>query len=166
MKYIPSPLPRLLDREGNPRGSSTLLNQGLRNSFSERSQSSKAGTVSCIQVVHDNIAQFLSESSSTIQSDRLFNEWLRRFHDEYDDSWFVKNQKRLKLSFKPIWDQSLRSAVNQSREKLIPITAINIPCDGNSLMGIYEDGEVVHDLLGYTESPMECNLHLSRWVLR
>jgi len=54
------------------------------------------------KVIEDDLADFLE--SERVQGRRgEFRKWLRRFHNEYDDSWFDSNFTRLENAFKPTW---------------------------------------------------------------
>jgi hypothetical protein len=45
-----------------------------------------------------------------------FLQWLRNFHEEYDDAWFRANLHRLETVFKPVWDQSNHTVANKNND--------------------------------------------------
>ncbi len=61
-------------------------------------------------LVHESIAQFVEAYPRPVESaEALFGEFLRFFHSEYDDVWYLNNRARLVRSFKPLWEQFMSS---------------------------------------------------------
>ena len=52
------------------------------------------------ELIEKHLEEFLGRNS--VESN--FRSWVRDFHSEYDDPWFIRNFKRLETSFKPFWD--------------------------------------------------------------
>ena len=40
---------------------------------------------------------------------KFFWEWVREFHNEYNEDWFSRNMPRLKTEFTPVWKEAVRS---------------------------------------------------------
>lgn len=61
-------------------------------------------------LVRESMAQFVEAYPRPVESvEALFGEFLRFFHSEYDDVWYVNNCVRLVRSFKPLWEQFMSS---------------------------------------------------------
>ena len=81
----------------------------------------------CQEIIEGNIDEYLNDRRLIELGDMglHFQTWLRHFHTEYDEVWFIKNNDRLVRSFRPLWDRHLAN-----RNKLETNAAA--PCSPNS----------------------------------
>lgn len=78
------------------------------------------------------------------QDIKFFWEWVREFHNEYNDDWFSRNMPRLKTEFTPIWRKAVRAAASKgtASEDLLSYgdgTASRDVAGGQDLLGL-DDG--------------------------
>jgi len=60
------------------------------------------------EVIHASMARTYEAAaceSGSLCQEALFQQWLRQFHSERDDEWFLNNRTRLENAFRPHWDR-------------------------------------------------------------
>lgn len=127
-KYTPTALPVKLDISRSDTGNQ--LSSNIQNPFPEASrreskqdQQREEMNRMFYDIVNVNLRDFLNSyplGSVSGGSSVVFDEWVRSFHSEYEDSWYAKNRERLVRSFRPIWDAYFEIPVSQHPE-LIPV---------------------------------------------
>ena len=125
-RYTPTPLPAKLDISKSDTAQQLRSNQGVAVSPSSQRISKDAQLQDemnrmCIEVVTNNLKQYLdSHIAGGVHpnSTDAFEGWMRSFHSEYEDSWYMKNHTRLVKSFRPIWDGYFGVASTQAEAAL------------------------------------------------
>lgn len=120
-KYTPTTLPVKLDISRVDTRNQLCSN--IQNSFPEASrreskqdQQREEMNRMFYDIVNVNLQDFLHSyplGSVSGGSSVVFDEWVRSFHSEYEDSWYAKNRERLVRSFKPIWDAYFEIPLSQ-----------------------------------------------------
>ena len=67
------------------------------------------------KIIEDDLIDFI-ESQQKLGHRPEFRAWIRRFHKEYDDSWFESNFVRLENAFLPIWTKLAGQPSNSSKQ--------------------------------------------------
>lgn len=55
-----------------------------------------------VELVRSSMSIALATAGAT---EETFEAWLREFHDERDDRWYVENHSRIERAFRPHWDE-------------------------------------------------------------
>ncbi|CAD7929660.1 unnamed protein product [Amoebophrya sp. A25] len=113
--YVQTSLPILLDLQN--RNTREQINTGAsRPSASSQKSVAEQSKDECARIMQESGVEFLqkrhlcSGSGPLTREDdvRYFWEWVREFHNEYNDDWYTRNMPRLKQEFYPVWRACVR----------------------------------------------------------
>ena len=82
------------------------------------------------KVIEDHLDAFLKGQGSN------FRLWVRDFHSEYDEQWFLRNWPRLEIAFKPIWESVIKSSHDHTDLLSFDLISKN-PVEANDLSFLF-----------------------------